>query len=275
MYHREATARRESNSDASLSTSIDVEDSPPPAKVPINPYSPLTTDSGNANLPSAYMWLEDSLELLAANQASSLACTGENKRRLVPILFVLGGCPNRFCGMQAMMFAMGAPKSAADVIEFWWVKPSTESAQEIDRETLSLHDSGQHKNSPGSSASFYQPLADLFQQRVRVTAFTFGTKKVIHNGVETDRAVIYNEKGAEVLYVIGLWQEDFTLNPMAWSKYIKGKIIYQKSFETGEYFSRQYEIHDGAPFIADFEEGPVLTVLPTAAIKNLWNMGVP
>lgn len=226
--------------------------------------------SGNSNKPGDFVWLEYCLDQLAANKAASLGCAGEHGDPLTPILFVIGGCPNSMCGIQAVMFAV----SAKSVVDFWWVKPNKQSPKEIEHETLKRHETGKHKNAPGRSAPFYQPLADLFQQGVRVRDWEFGLAPAnSESGTQIVRAFLRHGKAPdETLYILFMWQEDFPLNPFARSKYIKGKLVYQRSFGSAEYFSRQYELHDGAISIADFEEGPVSTVLPGESLKTLWDI---
>lgn len=58
------------------------------------------------------------------------------------------------------------------------------------------------------------------------------------------------------------WQEDWTSCPLAYHRYIKGKLVYQKDPEKLEFWLRQYQIDDGHAHIAEFEEGPIETILP-------------
>jgi len=69
-----------------------------------------------------------------------------------------------------------------------------------------------------------------------------------------------------------LWQEDWTSNPFSKSKYIKGKIVYQKSLNAVQFFSRQFEIHNRNIVIASFEEPAFTSVLPSNDIKALWDL---
>lgn len=256
-------------------------------KKPLSKYREARP-SGNTNLPSSYVWLRDALRNLASNSSpceamrrestvtrarsdKSGSAGDEKSRSICPLLFVIGGCPNAMCGMQAVMFSVDGHK----IVDFWWVKPSKSNPNELEQETLSRHEKGTHKNAPGRSGPFYQPLADLFQQGVRVRDWKFGLETISQDedGIEVVRAFIQNEVEKDNrLYILAMWQEDFPLNPFARSKYIKGKLVYQRSFKTEEYFSRQYEIIDGVSNIFDIEEGPVSNVLPGDAIKTLWEL---
>merc|ERR1712087_57433 len=93
-------------------------------------------------------------------------------------------------------------------------------------------------------------------------------------GLSAPRAFLQQD-GAQKsgrLYVHIIWQEDWTANPFARSKYIKGKIVYQKLVNAAQYFSRQYEIHDGMVLIADFEEPSWESLVPEDRVKELWEL---
>eukprot|EP00929_Paragymnodinium_shiwhaense_P036389 TRINITY_DN19510_c0_g2_i2.p1 TRINITY_DN19510_c0_g2~~TRINITY_DN19510_c0_g2_i2.p1 ORF type:complete len:544 (-),score=144.27 TRINITY_DN19510_c0_g2_i2:173-1804(-) len=237
----------------------------------------LKSPSGNFNAPGDYSWLSDVLRSLATNDAPKLGCINvDSGARHTPILFVLGSCPNTFCGMQAVMFCADAQST----LDFWWVKPSKDNAQTLEKKTLSRHSKGPHKNDPGRSKPFYQPLADLFQERSIVKGWRFGTKKTTsESGAEAIRAFIQHEAAgpqADKLYLVMLWQEDWTSNPFSRRKYIKGKLIYHKKMDpTPTFYSRQYEIHDGLAHIANFEDIETLSqMMPPSSIKNLFDLGV-
>ena len=69
------------------------------------------------------------------------------------------------------------------------------------------------------------------------------------------------------LYLI--WQEDWTTNPFARSKYVKGQIVYQKDPNAAAYYARPFAYRDGVlsvPADARLEEA-VPTVLPPDRIK--------
>lgn len=227
--------------------------------------------TGNGNHPSDYVWLEGALDELGGNKAGALKCVDlESGKAMTPVLFVLGGCPNAFCGMQAVMFC-------ADVklcIDFWWVKPKKDVHTELEKNTLNRNITGKHKNDPGRSKPFYQPIADLFQNSSLAGGWRFGVENVeTPSGSQGVRVFIHKENLAdERLYMLLFWQEDWTTNPLARHKYVRGKLVYQKDLYAAEYFSRQYEIQDGVARIADTEEEPVSTSLPKDDIKDLWDM---
>ena len=87
------------------------------------------------------------------------------------------------------------------------------------------------------------------------------------------RAFIAREGKAgdgSVFYLHFLWMEDWTSNPLAFSKYLKGKLVYQKQPQTSQLFSRQCEMRDNTFFLADFEEPAFTSTLPPDSIKCLW-----
>merc|ERR1712032_797961 len=154
---------------------------------------------------------------------------------------MLGSCPNSLCGMQAIMFCSSLSETAASAsVDFWWVKPSRASSTEVERETLNRHGQGAHKNDPGRSKQCYQLLANLFEQNTLTGGWRFAIEIVSTKLGETaPRAFMLQEtaKRAVRLYVHIIWQEDWTTNPFARTKYIKGKIVYQKLLNAVQYFS--------------------------------------
>mmetsp|Transcript_63073 Transcript_63073/g.137039 ORF Transcript_63073/g.137039 Transcript_63073/m.137039 type:complete len:404 (+) Transcript_63073:95-1306(+) len=237
----------------------------------------LAKPSGNTNTPQDYIWLRESLERLAANEAPMLgAVDHDTAKSFTPLFFVIGACPNALCGMQAVMYCVSADSS----VDFWWVKPSKSDPSRLEPETLSRHSKGVHKNDPGRSRQFYKPLADIFEQGEIREGWRFGivNAKPIQKGAEAKRAYLEREvqghrKGYR-LYVHLMWQEDWTSNPLARSKYIKGRIVYQRNVGARQFFSRQYEIHDGVVFISEYEESPFSAALPTEEVKRLWELGL-
>ena len=64
------------------------------------------------------------------------------------------------------------------------------------------------------------------------------------------------------------WQEDWTSNPFARSKFIKGKLVYQRDPAVPAYYARPYGYRDGVLHVpADATEEAVADVLPCDAIK--------
>jgi len=226
--------------------------------------------SGNRNSPQDYVWLESSLRRIMQNEGHSLGCVDTGTGRpFTALFFVIGSCPNFLCGMQGIGYFIAEGK-----VDFWWVKPCKGDLASIEEATLSRHCKGIHRNEPGRSRQFYKPLADLFERGDELQGWLFGTEEVrSKNGHVTFRAFLQQDSkngGAGRLYVYLLWQEDWTSSPFASSKYIKGKIVYQKVVPAGQSFSRQFEIHDNKMFISDLEEAPFTDVLPGVEVKRLW-----
>jgi len=225
--------------------------------------------SSNKNELVDYIWLKDALCMISSNQAGKMNCKHVGtKTKLTAIFFVLGGCPNAFCGMQVVLFAVDDSH-----VDFWWVKPSKTDPKQLEKETLNRHDKGKYKNDPGRSRAFYTPLATLFQDCSQVKDWKFGLKRSSNADEQVVRAILENSQTNEILYLIFLWQEDWTQNPFASSKFIKGKLVYQRSEGLSEYFYRQYEIHDGALVIADFEDGPASDIMELNTIKTVYDIG--
>lgn len=261
-----------------------------PSSISVSPSSipegmRASKSSGNRNVPSDYEWLQDPLAQLSRGAAADFVCddvtTGE---AFLPLFFVIGACPNSFCGMQAVMFVANAEGR----LDFWWVKPSRKSSSssasgltaEIELETLRRHCKGTHKNTPGRSQAFYKPLADLFEQGMTAPGWRFGVEEVLAtlDRPKVKRAFLQrdvdgNDSSSQKLYVLFFWQEDWTSNFFSRSKFIKGKILYQKhldEFDPPEVFARQYEIVDDVIVIEAFEEASVDVVLPPDSVKILW-----
>merc|ERR1712008_107863 len=215
----------------------------------------------------------ETLHLICTNSVASLDVRDVSTGlKHCPIFFMMGGCPNKMCGMQVMMFVADDKGQ----VDFWWVKPQKSKPSILERETLKLHSQGRHKNTPGMSKPFYQPLADLFQQGSTIGDCRFGIEVVgTGSGISTWRAFIETVKKepAEKLHIHFLWQEDWSSNPFARSKYIRGKILYQKDLKSTVFYSRQYEIHDGKAIIANYEEPSTKSVIPGNDLKGLWDLG--
>merc|ERR1719210_286994 len=156
-------------------------------------------------------------------------------------------------------------------VDFWWVKPRGDGPSELERETLRRHSKGPYRNAASKSRRFCQPLADIFEQGALMGGWRFGIEVAsAHGGPEAPRAFIQQEGRTGRLFVHLIWQEDWTANPFARSKYMKGKLVYQKVVGAVQYFSRQYEIHDGNVLIADREERAWESLLPLEGVKDLW-----
>lgn len=229
--------------------------------------------SGNQNKPQDFVWLRNALGKLIRNEGRQMGATDMTTgKEYTPIFFVLGGCPNALCGMQAVVYCV----DCVGEVDFWWVKPQKGNPNELENETLSRHSKGPHKNDPGRSYQFYKPLADLFTDSGIKQGWRFGIEKVkSRTGEEAFRAYIQtaldNKKGKiGRLYVHMFWQEDWTTNPFASKKYIKGKIVYQKLVNAAQFFSRQYEIHDGTIIISGYEEPAFSSIIPSDDLKRIF-----
>lgn len=231
--------------------------------------------SGNTNKPLDYRWLERVLLALADNSAASLGCTDTaTGHAFTPILLVLGVCPNTFCGMQAIMYCANAKGD----IDFWWVKPDKDNAADVEKQTLSRQAKGPHKNDPGRSKPFYIVLANMFAKGERNMGRRFGVDITSHTSprcwIEEPRPLPGKAgEGPWKMWLNVVWIEDWTTNPFARSKFIKGKIVYQKDPSAIQFFARQYYILDDNMQILDHEEPSFDTVLPPKEdFKDLWVM---
>lgn len=234
--------------------------------------------SGNANKPLDYRWLESTLDAVAGNRAKTLGCTDTaTGTAFTPILLVLGVCPNTFCGMQAIMYCANVKGE----IDFWWVKPDKNNTADVEKQTLSRQGKGPHKNDPGRSKPFYVVLADMFAKGERNMGRRFGVDITSHASprcwIEETHALPGRTGGTAdgpwKMWLTLVWIEDWTTNPFARSKFIKGKIVYQRDPSSSQFFARQYYILDGEMQILDHEEPSFDTVLPQKEdFKELWVM---
>jgi len=166
--------------------------------------------SGNPNRPIDYLWLQETLEFIVRNDAAELGCTDlAINKAYYPIFLVAGGCPNMFCGMQAVVYCA----SSNGNVDFWWVKPDKTNplGNTIERQTLNRHGKGHHKNDPGRSKPFYKPLADLFsgEEKCPVTGLRYKVEKVSGDNLqEADNAGLHREgrrrQGRASLHFSGL-----------------------------------------------------------------------
>jgi hypothetical protein len=174
--------------------------------------------------------------------------------------------------MQAVIFSY-----VNDDVKFWWIKPTRADRKRLEKETLRLHDKGPFKNTAGRSKPLYAPLAAKFCTAPQAFVppaqeeFTFGVD-------DSGRAYIddTSQHGCRMLVYL-IWQESWS-NVLASSKYVRGKIFYEKGDvnggrvlpEEGMYFARQYEIRDGHWHIAmpDFEER-VPSLLPPDSFQEM------
>jgi len=245
-------------------------------KGPVAPDGRKRIITSNANVPASYTWLEEILRSVAINKASTLGCVdAQTQKAFTPLFFVIGGCPNYFCGMQAIAYFVST--NGDSEVDFWWVKPSKSSGNEMENATLSRHGKGPHKNDPGRSKPFYKPLADMFAQAATAAD---GRRYAIEvpPGENSSRAFIEEDSLAcpkssgkrDKLWLHLVWQEDWTTNPFSSSKYIKGRLIYQRDPKELVFYAREYMFKDGVMTFSDFEDRPSSSLLPEDNIKELY-----
>ena len=119
----------------------------------------------------------------------------------------------------------------------------------LERQTLHRHHKGGHKNDPGRSRPLYGHFAALFDGSTAggMGQLRFGVEEV---GGKSRRAYIEQaaEAGAgsgERYYVYAIWQEAWTTSPVARSKFVRGKLVYQRDPNVASFFARPYEYRDG------------------------------
>lgn len=231
--------------------------------------------SGNSNLPQDYRWLESTLAILASNGGGSLGCQDlTTGKQFFPLFFLIGSCPNMWCGMQVVMYCV----SLDGDVDFWWVKPAVKDGDvaDVERATLNRHAKGPHKNDPGRSKQFLKPLADYFLNKERlVDGTTFGIERV-GSGDESKcmRAFLQRPSPSpggqpHKFYLDVVWQEDWGTAIFARTSYIKGKLVYQKEAAGPQFFARQYSIANNKIMLFDQEEPSDEGVLPGDFIKEL------
>jgi len=227
----------------------------------------------NTNLPSDFIWLEAPIWAIAKNNAALLECKDTSTaKELAPLFFVMGACPNTFCGMQAVMYAV--PFDNKTDVDFWWVKPSAKDPKSLEPATLCRHSQGPHKNDPGRSKQFYMPVADLFKGKASGhKGLNFGIEAVPSSKSKTTspRAFIEQviEGTVQKMWLTLVWQEEWTSNPLSRSKYIKGKVVYQKDNQVQEFHSKAYTIENGEMNLSDVEDVAFLKPIPGNALKRL------
>lgn len=224
----------------------------------------------NTNLPDDYKWLEATLWKIAKRENvkfdSSDLVTGKAYSQL---FLVFGACPNTFCGMQAVLFST---TSKAE-LDFWWVKPCKDDGRQLEPNTLNRHSKGIYKNDPGRSKPFYQAFADLFSTKADSSSmYTFGISRVAGspNG-ESPRAWVeqFIDGQSCRYWLLAIWQEEWSSNPFAFTKYIKGKLVYQRQPTDDQFFSRSYSIVNGVMTLSEDEDSPFSSPLPGIEIKLL------
>mmetsp|Transcript_37409 Transcript_37409/g.82305 ORF Transcript_37409/g.82305 Transcript_37409/m.82305 type:complete len:752 (-) Transcript_37409:181-2436(-) len=233
----------------------------------------LSESATNKNQVVQYAWMAPLFARIVSNDLQSVrdlgsGCVG------TPLFVVAGACPNPFCGMQAVMYAMMSGKGSP-YIDFWWIKPMASNKQRLEPNTLDRHPRGEFKNDPGRSRALYAQFSDLFaigsDDGAAERSHKAGGGLLRFEVVQVDgshRAVIHSADESYFVYLI--WQEDWTSNPLSRSKYIKGKLVYQTSPHEAKYFSRPYAYRDGVlsiPAGAALEED-IHELMPSNSIQR-------
>jgi len=218
----------------------------------------------NKNRVSQYAWCEKLLQMIADGSAKA-ATSVDGQRGSTPLFIAAGACPNSFCPMQAVLFSQTDEK-----VDFWWIKPSHANPTQLEPATLNLHTDGPFKNVPGRSRPVYAPLAEKFAAGADGD-FVFGIDNAGRAFIEEDDGQGHRTR----LLLLLIWQECWS-SPMAYKKFIRGKILYQKGrpgYRGDSFFTRQYEICNGQISIAArLEEEPVETILPPDSIQEMYAM---
>lgn len=227
---------------------------------------------GNPNMPHDYAWVTELLEMICSNQAGCVGSVDRNNPaalKATPLFVVCGACPSGWAPMQAVLYSAIGDNG----VDFWWTKPRKQAPDLLERLTLDRWSKGPYKNDPGRSKGIYKPLADLFTADKcgkEDQQFKFGLEPA--NG-SCRRAFIEDPRkqppGRYYLYFV--WQEEWTQNPLASNKFIKGKIAYQREPERGlsaVMFLREYCITNGKLELSEVEE-LASEVLPGATLKEL------
>jgi len=216
---------------------------------------------------SQYAWLQEIPQVIV--EGGSLHSSHDSAQfQSSPLFVVAGACPNSLCGMQAIMFS-----KVDSGVDFWWIKPKKTNPQALERETLRLHTEGEFKNSAGRSRPIYAPLAEKFTAGADGD-FTFGIDDRGRAFIEEDSG--NGERSRLLLYFV--WQEAWS-SPMAFKKFIRGKICYQKTealttsssdASKGPFFCREYSIQDGQLTIAPLgNEEVVESLLPPDSFQAM------
>uniref|UniRef100_A0A7S3ESB9 Uncharacterized protein n=1 Tax=Haptolina ericina TaxID=156174 RepID=A0A7S3ESB9_9EUKA len=191
-----------------------------------------------------------------------------SRQSLQPLFVVAGACPNSFCGMQAVMYCL-CLSSPDPKIDFWWIKPMATNSAVIEPQTLDRQGKGVHKNDPGRSRALYIQFADLFQSSAG--SATIGGGLLLFGVVDVGsvrRAYIEQAQSGERYYISLIWQESWTSNPFASSKFIIGKIVYQRDPSSASLYARPYAYKDGVLSVpAAGPEEDAEAAVPTDLIK--------
>mmetsp|Transcript_100777 Transcript_100777/g.284197 ORF Transcript_100777/g.284197 Transcript_100777/m.284197 type:complete len:372 (+) Transcript_100777:130-1245(+) len=222
----------------------------------------------NSNSVSEYKWLITLLQSIVDGTARGSVTDLASGKTGTPLFVVAGGCPNTFCGMQAVVFS-----AIEHSIDFWWVKPQAVDGDKLEKNTLNRHSGGQFKNIADKAKNLYQPLADKFQHG-EDGEFQYG---VDHAGRAFIRELAVPER---TMLIFLVWQESWS-SPMARNKFIEGKLCYEIGGDSAptngtgpmRYYSRQYRIMNGQIVLAPAEYDEVVgSILPSDSFQDMYKM---
>jgi hypothetical protein len=180
--------------------------------------------------------------------------------------------------MQVVMYAAELERSSPEkqampasplAIDFWWIKPQAAKPSELEAQTLNKHAKGPHKNDPGRSRALYLQFAELFLRGPGAGGKPPGPLRFGVEPVDGSlRAYSEQVSTGERYYFYLIWQEDWTTNPFARSKYIIGKLVYQRDPRSAQYYARSYAYRDGVLSIpSDSPEEALPAIFPPDRIK--------
>lgn len=229
--------------------------------------------------PAQYDWTTALMEQIATGKANDAAV--KDGKPATPLFLIMGTCPSMLVPMQVLMMVQQghAGSGALDFgvqavrpnLDFWWIKP-TKDGKQLEPGYLTFQDQGKQKNAPGASRPVFQGIADLFQSSSNDDANSLAYDRyewTVELVGGTARAVVRNDASGEALYLYMVWIEDWTANPMASKKYVRGKLLYQLDPTAPVFYDRTFDVVDGQVRIAKFAGDPFgPSSMPSAKIKE-------
>ena len=207
---------------------------------------------------------------------------GASSKSGTPLFIVAGACPSIFAGMQCVMYSAmhSAPASSpvgAASVDFWWIKPIAGRNDVLESKTLPKNSKGPHKNTPGNSQAVYAPIAALFTaaESGAISGASGASSSLSFALMRVDageqrliwRATLSSaEQPGVTRYLVLVWQELWS-SPLARTRWIQGKLLYQR--EPGEqvFYAAPYRI-SGKAITVDVEaEERVTGLMPPDAFK--------
>ena len=249
----------------------------------------------NKNRPSHFLWLQSLLNDISNRRPPDAPPDGgkPSARSGTPVFVVAGACPSNFAGMQAVVYVAVEERGSnpkPPVVDFWWVKPRAAHPSRLEAATLPRNKEGAHKNTPGASAAVYAPLAKLFSEPPAAQDMRFSLEKCavppeVTSGRETSRSAAREgaQGGATAAsgwracvrstsdpsvggYLCLVWQEAWS-SPLAYRKWIQGKLLYQKDPAVRRFHACPYRIDGKAVSVNLALEKEVISVLPPDSFK--------